>query len=102
MSLWTTPEDWINRAVKQYPYAKIKIRDKGTLTLLDDDIKSVDAVYAFNSMAVMRAIELEKPVRDDYGCFRNGDFHKYDCREVRNFYEPKQYTLEQLKDYPWN
>lgn len=99
----TTPEDWIQESIKQitkvYGNIRVLIRNKDAQTALEDDIKAVDAVWSFNSMAIMKAIELGKPVNDTHAMFRKDRFHVYDYQSIRDFYEPKQFTLEQLKDF---
>lgn len=107
----TTPEDWIevtSEKIKKSGCA-IKIRNKQSLIPLDDDIKQSDAVVAFNSMVVMRSCELQIPSFDTHGVFRNFDKYFpdgvfYDIKKLKAFYEPKQFTLDEIKQgkVQWN
>ena len=104
----TTPEDWIN---EQYltltPLGhKMFLRSKDSDKPLDEDLNQCDAVLAFNSMAVMRAVELGKPVYTTHGAFRNShfltsEFPIYDIEDVRNFYADKQFTLDDIGQGKW-
>lgn len=99
----TTPEDWIY--AHGNPLAKkeinIKIRNKNSLTPLDEMLDWCDGVLSFNSMAVMRAIEMGKLVMDTHGVFRKPHFAHYNLQDLRNFYEPKQFTLEEFRSGEW-
>lgn len=96
----TTPEDWLASFIFP-PEVEARVRHKDSRIPLSMDLNWCDAVYSFNSMAVMKAIEMGKPVCDSHGILRNGTFKTYNYQEIRAFYEPKQFTLEQLKDYKW-
>lgn len=100
----TTPEDWNirwgNRAVSmQIPF---NIRHKESDKSLEEDLKDFDAVLAFNSIGVMKAIELGKAVYTTHGVIRNSHLFGlsvpyYDLDKLKEFYEPKQFTLEQIE-----
>lgn len=101
----TTPEDWNlywgKRSMDlQCPFA---IRGKQTDQPLEEQLKNFDAVLAFNSMGVMKAVEMGKAVYTTHGVIRNSDMvgkcvPYYDIEELKNFYEPKQFTLEEIAD----
>lgn len=102
----TTPEDWSHSVyhslLQHSPKAKIRFRDKGAMRPLDEELNEVDAVIAFNSMALMRAAEMGVAVADTHGFLRNlhidqGAPH-YDIGALRAFYEPKQFTLAQIRE----
>lgn len=100
----TTPEDWVQQSIVQITKiygnnTKFLIRDKNKDTPLHDDIMAVDAVWSFNSIAIMKAIELGKPVNDTNAMFNKDRFCVYDYQKVKGFYESKQFTLEQLKGF---
>lgn len=90
----TTPEDWL--AGKQG-----RIRTKSSTKTIEDDLAWCDGVLSFNSMVVMKAIEMGKSVMDTHGIFRTKDFHTYDIADLRDFYEPKQFTLQEFKEGKW-
>lgn len=98
----TTPEDWLANPSEDV-VGEYRIRNKSSKTLLEDDLEWCTGVLAFNSMAVMRAIQMGRAVADTHGCFRRGFAH-YDLDEVRAFYEPRQFTLEEMKQgkIQWN
>lgn len=92
----TTPEDWQSLHGRAYT-RKVRVRGKNSVVSLDDDLRNCDGVVSFNSMAVIRAVELGIPVHDSYGVFRgHADFQYYDLERIKAFYEPKQFTLEQI------
>lgn len=101
----TTPEDWMmewTRVCAEAGHVYF-IRDKEERIPFVDAVKDMDAVLAFNSIAVMKAMDLGKAVYTTYGIIRNADMIKscapyYDIDAVKKFYEPKQFTLEQIKD----
>jgi hypothetical protein len=93
----TTPEDWILDV--HLPYSTSKIRKKNDPVKLDADIEAHEAVIAYNSMAVIRAIELGKPVVTERGAFDK--LGTYDLEEVREFYKDKQFTLQELAEGKW-
>lgn len=90
----TTPEDWIKNKLG-------RIRTKTCKGSLDEDLAWCDGVMSFNSMAVMKAVEMGKAVYDTHGVFRNNGFRSYDINDLRAYYEPKQFTLEELKEGKW-
>lgn len=107
----TTPEEWADEwarilAKKGYAY---KCRNKASTSTLHEDLDEIRrigaGVLAFNSMAIMSALERNIPVYDTHGLFKNSgeilrpDFQPgvlYDFREVEKFYRPKQFTIEQI------
>ena len=101
----TTPEDWRitwGQRIHDLGYSR-KLRDKEEKTPLDTELADCDAVFAFNSMAVVRAAQLGKFVYTTHGIVRNADYlgricPTYDIEELKRFYEPKQFTLEQIAD----
>lgn len=101
----TTPEDWIQQSIEQitkiYGDVRFIIRDKNSDKPLEEDIKATDAVWSFNSMATIKAIEMGKPVNDTNAMFNKDRFAVYDYQKVREFYESRQFTLEQFKDFEW-
>jgi hypothetical protein len=96
----TTPEDWIYAVGKNLDpqTTQIKIRNKDSLTPLEESLAWCDGVIAFNSMAVMKAIEMGKYVKDSHGILRHPQWSRLDINEVKAFYEPKQFTLEEFRD----
>jgi hypothetical protein len=100
------PEDWIIywRSVSKKLGHTLVIREKEAGShSLDEQLEWCDAVLAFNSMGVMKAIEMGKGVYTTHGIVRNSElfdsvvpYYKYE--EIRKFYEPKQFTLEEIKD----
>lgn len=103
----TTPEDWIAETARKLKYSgyEIKIRYKSEVTPLENDIRWCDGVFSFNSMSVMRAIEAGKFVIDTHGMLRNYHLLEkhpgYDIKDLRAFYEPRQFTLEEFKQGKW-
>jgi len=101
----TTPEDWTASIVNdlQSRGCEIKIRHKSSVSPLKESIDWCDATIVFNSMSVMTAIEAEKPVMDTHGILKNYGKYPfdlmpvYDLQKLRDFYEPKQFTLEEFK-----
>lgn len=101
----TTPEDWIIDWTRNLSAVGHKIvrRDKSDKTPLEDQLKDFDAVIAFNSMAVMKAAEMGKAIYTTHGIVRNADKFRsaveyYDINELRDFYQGKQYTLEEIAE----
>jgi len=101
----TTPEDWrITWGQRLHDLGHTrKLRDKDEKTPLDVELAECDAVFAFNSMAVVRAIQIGKAVYTTHGIIRNADLlgkaiPKYNIEDIKRFYEPKQYTLEQIRN----
>jgi hypothetical protein len=89
----TTPEDWL----ASMPF-KGRIRTKDSKFLLKDELEECDAVLSFNSMIVLKAIEMGKAIMDTHGMFRRPTFNHYDYDEIRAFYEPKQFTLQEFSE----
>lgn len=96
----TTPEDWIAETTDYLSKNNYNflVRRKDTTMPLADHIAWCDGVMSFNSMAVMFAIEAGKSVCDTHGMFRKPGFHFYDMDELHAFYEPKQYTLQEMRE----
>lgn len=105
------PEEWLNVMYKILTARGYQVfkRDKQSHVPLDEDLRDCDLVVNCNSMAAMRAVELGIPVYDTHWIFRNivellnEDFLPETTAEwadVRAYYEPRQYTLEQLRG--WN
>ena len=101
----TTPEDWrITWGQRLHDLGHTrKLRDKEEKTPLDTELAECDAVLAFNSMAVMRAIQLNKAVYTTHGIVRNSNSlgviaTKYNIEDLKRFYEPKQFTLDEIRE----
>jgi hypothetical protein len=92
----TTPEDWT--ASLQLGGKDVLVRSKECRRTLQDDLAWCDGVLSFNSMAVMSAIGLGKSVSDTHGIFRKPGFYKYDIAKLKEFYEPRQFTLQELRE----
>lgn len=86
-----TPEDWMQHNAPE----GARIRKKGASSLLVEDLEWCDHLITCNSMAVMEAIHMGKMVTDTHGCFRNTG--QYDYSQVRDYYEAKQYKLEDIR-----
>ena len=101
----TTPEDWeITWGQKLHNLGHTrKKRDKTETIPLETDLSDVDAVLAFNSMGVVKAIEKGKAVYTTHGIIRNShligkEIQYFHINDIKNFYEPNQYTLEEIAD----
>lgn len=101
----TTPEDWGQQWVRALTSLghDCDFTDKTPGWSFDEAIKDFDALFTFNSTTVMRAIELGKAVFTTHGIIRNADkvasgAHYYDLSAMKTFYEPKQFTLEEIAD----
>jgi hypothetical protein len=92
----TTPEDFILEIANKYPDFKYTIRKKSADTDLESEILNHDCVIAFNSMSIMKAIELGKPVMDCKGVTRQKELLLYNYEDVINFYKDKQFKLNDL------
>lgn len=101
----TTPEDWRitwGQRIHNLGHSR-KLRDKDEKIPLDAELADCDAVFAFNSMAVIRAMELGKIVYTTNGIVRNSHLlgrisPRYDIDGVKRYYADRQFTLEQIKD----
>lgn len=100
-----TPEDWIKEWSGRIYRAghTLGFGDKKPGWSFDDAVKDFDVVFAFNSIAVIRAVELGKSVYTTHGVIQNanilGDTSPYyDINFIKNFYKDKQFTLEQIAD----
>ena len=102
----TIPEDWNVESIKRIQAAghSHHVRNKDEQRTLRKQLSDFDAVYAFNSMGVVEAIELGKAVYTTHGIIRNRDLMEigaapyYDIDEIRKFYDSKQFTLEEIAD----
>jgi hypothetical protein len=100
----TTPQDWLyHNSLKAHElgYECFK-REKGSKVPLEEDIENVDMVFAFNSMAVIKAIEMGKAVYTSYGVVQNSELFGqklpyYSLANLMDFYKDKQFTLEEIK-----
>lgn len=102
----TTPEDWQNNVIRLlnnlgYEYS---VRSKASLEPLEHDLRKHDAVFSFNSMAVMKAVEMGLAAFDTHGIFRNvndlvdnGIIRRYEYNDLVDFYRTKQVTLDQIE-----
>lgn len=108
----TIPEDWLIKwyailSAKGYDF---KIRGKTTKEeTLEEALNTpgLCGVLAFNSMAIMSALERFIPVYDTHGIFRNAaviespdflPYVMYDFDEVKKFYESRQFTLQEIAE----
>lgn len=104
----TTPEDWL---MQQYQLLQsigcsILKRQKDSKSPLSEDLIHVDAVLAFNSMGVMKAIQMGVPVFTTHGIVRNYDLLVsksgvspiYEYEEFKSFFEGKQVKLEHITE----
>lgn len=100
----TTPEDWLldnGRRLEKMGHA-VASREKREKLPLEKDLEFFDAVYACNSMAVMKAISMGKAVYTTDGIVKNSSLAGncipyYDFDEVKKFYQDKQFTLEEIQ-----
>jgi len=95
----TTPEDWIYAVGKELTAGgkQIKVRHKDSVVPLEQSLDWCDGVVSFNSMVVMKAVEMGKSVADTHGVFRKPYFANYSLQDLRAYYEPKQFTLEEFR-----
>lgn len=96
----TTPEEFIQRIARTYPDLNYTVRTKGSDIDLVADILKRDCVIAFNSMAVIKAVELGKPVMDTHGIFQ-GTMERHNIEDLKGYYLPKQYTLQDIAGNKW-
>lgn len=101
----TTPEDWCKKWAEDLSIYghELKFADKTPGWSFDAAIKDCDALFTFNSMTAVRAIELGKAVFTTHGIIRNADMAAtcapyYDVEDVKNFYAPKQFTLNEIAE----
>ena len=100
----TTPEEWgYEWAQKLHSLGhKSFTRKKDADNALEVDLACCDAVLAFNSIAVVKAIEYGKPVYTTHGIVRNeqllldGLAPHYKIADIKKFYEHKQFTLREI------
>lgn len=101
----TTPEDWIikwGQKIHNLGHSRER-RDKEEKIPLDKQLAECDAVFAFNSMGVVRAMQLGKAVYTTHGIIRNYDLlskaaPRYNIEDLKRFYEPKQFTLDEIRE----
>jgi hypothetical protein len=91
----TTPEDWMISLGITIPHT---VRRKETKASLLEQIEQHDAVIAFNSMAVMDAVRLNKGLATTHGIFpfTKGYYDYYNYNDLLAYYTDKQFTLEQI------
>ena len=93
----TTPNDWLNSASHQYRAKRQSVRDKGATSKLEHDILDHDLIVAFNSIAILKAVELHKEVATTHGIFSHIPM-KYSAIDVEEKLKSKQYTLAQIEE----
>lgn len=101
----TTPEDWTMEWVKAANNNSHAwtVREKEDPTSLVSALEEHDTVLAFNSISVMKAIEMKLSVFTTHGVIRNSHLFgeckpHYNLDDMREFYETKQFTLEQIEE----
>lgn len=101
------PNDWarpIAVALERDGY-KIIVREKGSKIDFMEQLNVCDLLVSFNSMAVMAALSCGVPAYDQFGILRNiGEIKpgfiptiKANHRDVVDFYNDKQFTLEEIR-----
>ena len=107
----TTPQDWFEhyKGIAKKLGCNIGVRSKESRfdKSLEDHIEEYDAVFCFNSMAAITAIDMGKAVYTSHGIIRNGDMLGYKLpyysgMDVKNFYKDKQFTLDEIREGAWN
>lgn len=101
----TIPEDWTilwGKALREAGHY-VEVRPKDDKGSLEDALKNFDAVFAFNSIGIIKAMEMDKAVFTTHGIIRNADMAMtcapyYDVHAVKEFYKEKQYTLEEIAE----
>lgn len=97
----TDSVDWTREVVHYlrdtYQDIKIKIREKGNATPLEVDLEEVDCVFSFNSMAVVKAVEMGKSVTDTHGLFCSPYLLDVNHADLVSFYTNKQFKLGDIK-----
>lgn len=96
----TTPEDFLEHIGKWFPDLEFTVRSKGSDIDITDAILKHDTVMTFNSMAVIKAVELGRNVLDTNGIFQAGVL-RYKIDNLREFYKDKQLTINQIGDGEW-
>lgn len=96
----TTPEDFLSQIGQWFPDLEFTVRTKASDTDIESDIMKHHVVMAFNSMAVIKAVELGKPVLDTKGVFQTG-VSRYKIEDIKGFYLPKQFTLNEIAGGRW-
>lgn len=102
-----TVEDWTQHWVSLLMAHgfKVRMRQKSSKVPLEDDLINADMLLSCNSMAAIKAIERGIPAYDTHGLFRDAEDltkHvfipelKYDIHMLKAFYEPKQFTLDNI------
>jgi hypothetical protein len=107
----TTPEDWLQKwqgiLTRQGFAVEVKGKERGqTFKFYFDWVeRHKGAVLAFNSMAVMGAMERRIPTYDTHGVLRNADDTQTENFKpmvnvhfdaLKAFYEARQFTLEEI------
>lgn len=102
----TLPEEWKKQigVWLEMNNIKYRFREKNSVIPLEEDLNNAEAVVSFNSMAIMEAIRLGKPVMDTHGILKRKDFVTINYDDVRTFYDSKQFTLKQISGgaVTWN
>lgn len=101
----TTPEDWLIYWDKELRNAGhyVDMRKKNDEKPLEEVLKSFDAVFAFNSIGVIKAMEMGKAVYTTHGIIRNADIFRdcapyYDAEAVKEHYGSKQFSLDEIAE----
>lgn len=96
----TTPEDFVQQIGETFPKMEFTVRTKSSDIDIESEILRHDCIMSFNSMAVIKAVALGKPVLDTHGVFQAG-LKKYRIEQVKEFYHDKQFTLEDIAGGKW-
>ncbi len=106
----TTPEDWncewINKVQSAGHTPIIRSKETQFDKPIAQEIAAADAVLAFNSMSVMQAAKMGKAIYTTNGIVRNADkvgseIQYFDYGNLEEFYETKQFTLEEIGEGLW-
>ncbi len=101
----TLPEEWTlewGRKLQALGH-EVHTRNKDDNRPFDKAVKEFDAVFAFNSIAVVKAIEMGKAVYTTHGIIPNSGMLEecapyYDIEKIYEYFAPKQFTLEEIAD----
>jgi len=101
----TMPEDWLQEWLPKLGAAghHVAKREKEDKSPFVDQVSQFGAVFAFNSMAVVKAMDMGRAVYTTHGIVRNADMigHSmpyYNIDDLQHFYEDKQFTLGEIKE----